>query len=170
MLDLGCGTGFVSQRMRAKGLVPAELTLVDAVPQMLEQARRWPASLDVATQCLTAETYLQQLETDPSTAFDVVASTLLLAHLERPDQLARQLMSIVADDGAVSLLFFADDGWFGLRGAVSLFLRCLGARSVDVHSIASALEAGALDRGLKCDISEHRSLGRNLVCLVASPR
>ena len=139
VLEVGCGTGAVSQRLLQRG---ARLTALDQSPEMLEQARRRVGGADVQWLERTAA----ELDELPREAFDAVVFSLCLSEMSEDERRyvlarARERLRpggrvVVADEvhapGAlrfVQLVMRAPQWWLGwlLAGTVSRPLRDLRA-------------------------------------------
>lgn len=100
ILELGCGTGTFTLRL-AERYPEAELTLVDASPEMLETVR---ARLDPSRAVRLREESFEEVELEPG-GFDLVTSCIALHHVADKAALFRKLHAALAPGGA---LVYAD--------------------------------------------------------------
>lgn len=95
VLDIGCGTGFLTRRMLLQFPV-AELVALDLSPGMIEVARQQvPASASL--EFVVAEA----MEYQPTEPFDLVVSSSTLQWLQPFDRLFAKLHSMLAPGGHV---------------------------------------------------------------------
>lgn len=92
VLDVGCGAGFLSNALSAKGL--PSVTGVDVSMGSLEVARRWDTTGRV--RYLPGDAYHLPL---PCASFDVVAAMDMLEHLEKPEAVVRECARVLKPDG-----------------------------------------------------------------------
>ena len=79
VLEIGCGTGAVTQRLVARG---ARVTALDQSPEMLEQARRRLGDAPVKWLERTAS----EIDALPEQAFDAVVLSLCLCEMSRDER------------------------------------------------------------------------------------
>jgi tRNA (cmo5U34)-methyltransferase len=107
ILELGCGTGNLTLKLAAR-YPDANLTMVDAAPEMLEVAKARlgprPASFMKAT--------FESMEFEPA-SFDLVTSTISLHHVDDKASLYRSLKRMMRPGGTVR---FADQMAGGTEG------------------------------------------------------
>ena len=104
VLDLGCGTAAVLERLRAVGASFASYTGVDQSPAMLERARsKFGSTPGVRFERLDLPH--DQLPTGP---FDLIASAWALEHLPEPGRIVALANERLRPAGRLVLLFEAD--------------------------------------------------------------
>lgn len=162
VLDLGAGTGFVRERISKIGLEPRLYVGVDVSRRMLARTRRLVAEDGARLVCAEAETAIAELQEDGE-RFDLIVSSLLLAHLETPEVIVGQAVELLDTGGAACFLFLSRGGTLPLRLLVRVFLWCLGGTPVDVRAIKKAMKGGP--GSLRHEVVEQRSLGGCLVLL-----
>ena len=102
ILELGCGTGNVTLRLIAR-YPGAQITIVDAAPEMIELTSRRAASRGTAG--LKAVSALFEDADLPAASFDLVASSMSLHHVRDKASLYRGIRGWLAPGGS---LRFAD--------------------------------------------------------------
>lgn len=148
VLDMGCGTGFLSQHLRA-AYPQAQLLALDMATAMLEQTRqtlgltrsawlRWlPVRTD--THLLAADAYAMPLREG---VLDMLASSLMLQWCDEPDAVLRECRRVLRPDG---LLFFATLGPDTLKEVRQAWAQVDGHGErhvnpfVDMHDLGDAL-------------------------------
>lgn len=109
ILELGCGTGNLTVAV-AERFPRAELTLVDAAPEMLAVSRsRLPATRAVQL----VETRFEDLDL-PASSFDLVTSCISLHHVQDKSSLFGRLHAMLQPGGT---LLYADQ----MRGGTERF-------------------------------------------------
>lgn len=102
VLDVGCGTGELLMRLRAK-YPDAWLAGLDPVPEML----------DVARDKLSGKEDLRIGYADslpwPSASFDVVASCNMFHYISHPVEALREMARVIRPGGALVLTDWCDD-------------------------------------------------------------
>ena len=96
VLELGCGTGNLSMSL-AERYPRAELTLVDASPEMLALAR---SRIDPKHTVHTVETRFEELDF-PASSFDLITSCISLHHLEAKAAFFQQLHELLQPGGTL---------------------------------------------------------------------
>ncbi|MEO1620177.1 MAG: class I SAM-dependent methyltransferase [Cyanobacteria bacterium J06632_3] len=107
VLDLGCGTGSVTQRL-AEAVYPGNVIGVDISDQMLQKART-----DYIGNNLSFEKADAYQMTFPDACFDLVHARFLFQHLKSPNQALREIYRILKPGGSLCVID-VDDAWFSL--------------------------------------------------------
>ena len=96
MVDVGCGTGFLIERLHA--LYPAARILgLDLAPGMIEACRkRWSGAPNLSFAVADAETY------ETAEAFDLVISNLCFQWLDRPGEALRRWARALRPGGQIA--------------------------------------------------------------------
>ncbi len=169
VLDLGSGTGFLFRRCLENQAVPSTYLGIDASAGMRRRATR--SAVAAKSRCAVAFERCDVVEAvdrfdRQGDRFEMVISSLLLAHLDDPQELVRRSVDLLEPGGEALFLFFAEDGHGLLRPIVRCFLWLLGARPVDVAATVDALTVGAARRSSgQFEVHETRSLLDTLVLL-----
>ncbi len=95
ILDIGCGGGFLSNALAAKGW---NVTAIDLSQESLDVARKYDSTGSVNYICMDAEKL-----SFPNDQFDAVISLDMLEHVETPQQVIAECSRILKKDG---LFFF----------------------------------------------------------------
>ena len=109
ILELGCGSGNLSVRLAAR-YPDAQLTLVDAAPEMLALAK---SRVDAPQRVRTIEARFEELPLEAD-GYDLVSSCISLHHVVDKASLFRQLRELLEPDGT---LLYADQ----MRGRTERF-------------------------------------------------
>jgi len=119
VLEIGCGTGAVTQRLLARG---ARVTALDQSPEMLQRAR---ARLGEAAQRVDwLERTAAEIDALPEQAFDAVAISLALSEMSSGERrfVLRQALRLLVPGGRLAV---ADE--VRPRGARGVLFRLLRA-------------------------------------------
>jgi ubiquinone/menaquinone biosynthesis C-methylase UbiE len=148
VLEIGCGTGAVTERLVARG---ARVTALDQSPEMLERARARLADAP-AESVVWLERTASEIDALPEAGFDAVVASLSLSEMSAPErgfvlgQARRRLR-------AGGLLVVADEvrprGW---RGGLYALLRA-------PQALLGWLLAGSLSRPIPGLVDEIRRAG-----------
>jgi demethylmenaquinone methyltransferase/2-methoxy-6-polyprenyl-1,4-benzoquinol methylase len=166
VLEIGCGTGAVTQRLVARG---AKVTAVDQNPEMLERARTRLAGVEVDWREHTAA----EIDSFPADAFDAVVASLCLSEMspserrfvlkEAAKRLAPDGVLVVADEvkarGALAWLQWATR----LPQAIAGWL-LIGSVSRLVPDLAAEIRAAGLS------VAEQRRWLLDTLCMVVAAR
>ncbi|MEM1348564.1 MAG: class I SAM-dependent methyltransferase [Myxococcota bacterium] len=106
LLDVACGTGAVAIAAAQRG---ARVTGVDLTPSMLEEAKRRAATAGVEVNWVRGS--FEELE--PLGAFGAVTSAFGVMFARDPQAVARELVSVCAPNGRISVVAWHEDGAFG---------------------------------------------------------
>jgi SAM-dependent methyltransferase len=99
LLDLGCGDGYLLERLVRRGLDPAQLVGIDMSPDELTLARARPA-LDGATlRCERAQTMSLA-----SASVSCVVSHLAFIHMVNPEDVVAEIARVLCPGGVFSTL------------------------------------------------------------------
>ncbi len=93
-LDVGCGLGFFSERLRARG---ALVTACDIGPTLLEQTRR-----RVGCEVERADA-LQLIDHFGAERFDLVVSSECIEHTPSPNEALRQMAGVLKSGGTLAV-------------------------------------------------------------------
>lgn len=130
LLELGCGPGFATERLRE--LVPAgTITGLDNDREMLDHARRRLAA-DPQIEFIHGDAAATGL---PDACFDVVVSRYLFQHLADPMPVAREALRLLRP-GGLHIVVDVDDGMWG--AAEPAF-----AKMQEIHTRAAAAQGAA---------------------------
>jgi ubiquinone/menaquinone biosynthesis C-methylase UbiE len=112
MLDIGCGTGTLAIAARRRLGPAGKVFGVDASPEMVAAAR---AKARKAGQPIEIETAAAQSLPFPDGGFDLVASTLMLHHLPKPDRAAcaAEMLRVLRPGGRALVVDFATSSEVG---------------------------------------------------------
>lgn len=169
VLEIGCGTGAVTERLVARG---ARVTALDQNPEMLEQARARLGDVAAVTwlECTAAE-----IDTLPTAGFDAVVASLCLSEMSTAER-AFVLREAVQRLGAGGQLVLGDEvvprpallRW--LHAVLRIPQRALawllaGSPSRPLRDLENEL----LHAGFELR-SQRRWLGGSLALVVAAPR
>jgi ubiquinone/menaquinone biosynthesis C-methylase UbiE len=147
VLEIGCGTGGVTERLRARG---ARVTAIDQAPEMLEQARR---RLGDAAEIEWLEQTAAEIDRLPPNGFDAVVLCLCLSDMSPNERVfvLREATRRLAPNGRVVA---ADEvrprGWRGVLQRVwrvpqaALGWLLVGSLSRPIHDLAGELQAAGL--------------------------
>ncbi|MDB6081372.1 MAG: 2-polyprenyl-3-methyl-5-hydroxy-6-metoxy,4-benzoquinol methylase [Chlamydiia bacterium] len=91
VLDVGCGAGFLTNRLAVEGYA---VTGIDISGDSLEVARRHDTSKQVIYK--RADAYALPFE---DASFDVVCATDILEHVEKPELLIQEVSRVLRKDG-----------------------------------------------------------------------
>lgn len=123
VLDAFAGTGLVGLRAARLG---AEVTLADASPKMLEQARRRAVRRGLEARTCLADLAAEHLPVLPGAPFDAVTMVFGVRYLDDPSAVIRRLGEQLAPGGRFVVMEFADaDGGVLTRLAEFYFFRIL---------------------------------------------
>lgn len=105
VLDVGCGTGSLLERLAHEHHPAAQLAGVDPVPEMLAHARRKvPAEVELR------EGWAERLPFE-SGQFDVVVSCNVFHYVREPDAALREMGRVLAPGGRLVITDWCDDYW-----------------------------------------------------------
>lgn len=143
ILDLGCGSGWMSERLLAYGAVVA----TDLADEVIEDARqRLPQVTFVAGDLFSVDL--------PLRAFDVIVSIEVLAHAADRERFIRRAAELLRDGGLLMIATqncFVLERWDEIKGPAAgqirhwvgvRELRRLLARHFDVMALTSVMPAG----------------------------
>ncbi|WTI42501.1 methyltransferase domain-containing protein [Streptomyces sp. NBC_00589] len=107
VLDVGCGTGYLTRRMADRVGPDGAVTGVDPSPSVLAYARRKNRNRTGAAPCTYREGIAENLDL-PGTSFDTVVTSLMLHHLPeelRPTAL-REMLRVLRPGGRLLVVEF----------------------------------------------------------------
>lgn len=102
VLDVGCGTGFLSLLFAQAG---NRVTGCDLARAMIEQARRKAATFQLPVSFIVGDA---ETLAAPDQSFDLVASRQLFWTLPRPEQALREWTRVTRSGGRIAII---DDQW-----------------------------------------------------------
>lgn len=114
VMDLGCGTGYVSQHLLQGDIPVAQMLHVDLALPMLESARRYLQKDLPEARWLAADA--EQLPLAAG-CIDLVISSLMLQWCFRSDQVLREIARVLAPGGKVLLATLGPDTLSELKAA-----------------------------------------------------
>lgn len=94
VLDVGCGLGFFSRRLKERG---ADVTACDIGHNLVERVRR-----EVGCRCETADA-LRLVEHFGREVFDTVVSSECIEHTRSPQRAVEQMIGVLRQGGHISL-------------------------------------------------------------------
>ena len=108
-IDIGCGTGFLTELIRDQ--YPCVRILgIDVAPGMIESCRsRWPDDPAISFEAVDAETY------NASDMFDLIASSFSFQWFTNPKQTISQFAGILNPEGVFALAVPVHESLSGLR-------------------------------------------------------
>ena len=166
LLDVGCGTGTLALLARRRVGPQGRVTGIDPSPEMIARARDKAAAGGGAAHFELAA--IEKLPF-PDASFDVVTSSLMFHHLNRPLQLAGldEIRRVLAPGGRLCIVDFDGGGPLFHRIAAHLAAHHHDdeSRGLDLDAVAEA----ARERGFEA-ISLERFRPRFLRCLRARRR
>ncbi len=118
-IELGCGEGFSTQRLRAMLPKNVELQASEYVEALVPKARQRNPGVTV-----TQESIYETKHADDS--FDLIFLLEVLEHLDYPDQALSELRRILKPDGYLVLGVPREPLWCSLNMARGKYLRHLG--------------------------------------------
>ena len=124
VLDVGCGTGVLLQRLSARH--PAELLSgVDPVPEMLAVARgRLPSEIDLR------EGWAERIPCE-NESIDVVVSCNMFHYVRRPAEALQEMKRVLRPDGRLIVTDWCDD-YLACR-LCSWYLRLSGRPQIQAY-------------------------------------
>jgi len=99
LLDLGCGDGYLLERLVQRGLDPAQLVGIDMSPDELTLARARPALAGATLRCERAQTMSLA-----STSVTCVVSHLAFIHMIDPEEVVAEIARVLCPGGVFSTL------------------------------------------------------------------
>lgn len=171
VLEIGCGTGAVTQRLVSRG---AKVTALDQNPEMLEQAMARLRGAGLETEVRWLERTASEIDGLPEAEFDAVAVSLALSEMSESERgfVLRESRRRLAPGG---VLVVADEVWprRGWRRALFAALRIpqallgwllAGSVSRPIRDLAAEVRA----EGFRLRDERHWLLG-SLALVVAEP-
>ncbi|MFJ8196811.1 class I SAM-dependent methyltransferase [Streptomyces sp. NPDC096152] len=143
VLDVGCGTGYLTRRMAARTGPEGEVTGVDPSPTVLAHARRKGGGGRDAAPCVYREGIAEALDL-PDASFDTVVTSLMLHHLPedlRPKAL-REMRRVLRPGGRLLVVEFRPP-----RSGVGRHLVLAGLGHAMAHHRVDLLERLVEDQG-----------------------
>ncbi len=107
VLDYGCGTGTLIQRLLIAHPDMQQVIGYDPVEEMLQQAQKKLEQLPAHIQ----KKVILQSHKEFDAPFDIIVSTSVLHYLPQPISELRYLREILKKDGLLLLLDYTKDGW-----------------------------------------------------------
>jgi SAM-dependent methyltransferase len=141
VLDIGCGTGFNLGRLQRLGIGFGSYHGIDVTDAMLAIARERYAGERRAT---FEEADLHVMEASPA-RYDLILSTWVASHLERPEELFAIAHRLLEPSGHALLLVFTRPRWF-LGWFAPLAEHLFEARAVDPATLGGSTGLRAMER------------------------
>lgn len=107
VLDLGCGSGSVTQRL-SEAVYPGNVIGADISEKMIQQA-----ATDYVSHNLVFEQADAYQLAFPDSCFDLVHARFLFQHLKFPTQALREIYRVLRPGGSLCVID-VDDAWFSL--------------------------------------------------------
>jgi malonyl-CoA O-methyltransferase len=136
ILEVGCGTGFLTARLR-EVCPQARLVALDLDPALVAAARR-RVGPDVGVDWLVADA--ENLEAGP---FDLIIGNAVFQWFRRPEATLRRLRQSLKPGGVLAFSTLGPGTFQELAGAVAQASQALQAPAVPVVAASSFLEAQA---------------------------
>ncbi len=100
-LDVGCGNGAITLRLRAKVGSSGEVVGLDSDARMIQVARRFAQQTDAKAQFRVLN--IEQDSLGEESAYDFVYARFLLSHLASPEQAMQKLLKALRPGGILSV-------------------------------------------------------------------
>ncbi len=151
MLDFGCGTGHLSFILCH---YVRNVTAVDGSEQMICMLKNRISENNIANIDAVKLDVEHEVHTLKGKKFDLITSSMVLHHLEKPETVIRELKKLLKDDGVICLVDLdSEDGSFhdfdpfiphhGFdRNEIKKMLEKLGFFSVTLHSPLTMKKTG----------------------------